>query len=213
MVTPIEQYILDHISPEAGVLKELDRATHLKILQPRMLSGHLQGELLKMLVEIINPKRVLELGTFTGYSAVCMARGLGEGAHLHTIEIDDELESIATEFIEKAGVRDKVVQYFGSALDVVPRICDEPFDVIFIDADKREYTAYYQMIMSCGAVRKGTIILADNVLWNGKVVEEVSANDLYTQGVLNFNKMVVEDCRVEKIILPLRDGLSIIRVK
>lgn len=212
MIDPIDEYILNHIDREMPVLSELDRQTHLNVVQPRMLSGHLQGELLKILVRIINPQRVLELGTFTGYSAIAMASGLSDGAILHTIEIDDELEQIATKYIEKAGLRNKIIQHFGNALEIIPNF-KEPFDLIFIDADKREYPAYYEMIMSPQFVKPGTIILADNVLWSGKVVENPTPTDRYTRGVMDFNSMVAKDPRVEKVILPLRDGLTVIRVR
>lgn len=211
MIEAIEEYILDHIKNENPVLKELDRQTHLSVVQPRMLSGHLQGELLKILVQIVNPKRVLELGTFTGYSAIAMASGLSDGSVLHTIEVDDELESIATKYIEKAGMRDKIVQHFGDALELIPTF-DKPFDLVFIDADKREYLAYYKLLMSPEYVHNGTILLADNVLWSGKVVEQPTPTDKYTRGVMEFNDLVARDPRVEKVILPLRDGLTIIRV-
>lgn len=213
MTKEIEQYILEHISPESDVLKALDRATHLSNPQARMLSGHLQGELLKMLVLIVNPRRVLELGTFTGYSAIAMASGLSDGAILHTIEIVDELESITAQFIAKAGLSDKIVQHFGNANQIISNLCDEPFDLIFIDANKREYPAYYELLFSCGALRSGSIILADNVLWSGKVVQQPTPTDRQTQSILEFNDMVARDPRVDKVILPLRDGLTVIRVK
>lgn len=211
MIEPLEEYILEHISPENQVLSELNRQTHLKVTQPRMLSGHLQGELLRILVQIINPRRILELGTFTGYSAIAMAGGLSEGGVLHTIEKVDELESIATKHIVKAGLRDKIVQHFGGALDIIPTF-DEPFDLIFIDADKRQYPAYYETLMSPKYVHKGTVILADNVLWSGKVVEQPTPTDKQTRAVMEFNDIVKHDIRVEKVIIPLRDGLTVIRV-
>ncbi|MDE6499314.1 MAG: O-methyltransferase [Rikenella sp.] len=220
MMTPdLERYILEHISPEDPVLAELDRQTHLRVIQPRMLSGHLQGQLLAMLTAMVRPRRVLELGTFTGYSAIALARGLTEeGAVLHTVEVNDELEGLAAEYIEKAGLRDRIVQHIGSALEVVPTL-GEVFDLVFVDADKREYPDYYRMLMDGGFVRSGSIILADNVVWYGKVAAEtagdlsVARNDRQTQGILEFNRMVREDARVEKVILPLRDGLTLIRVK
>lgn len=213
MTKDIEQYILEHITPESDVLKELDRATHLSNTQARMLSGHLQGELLKMLVLIMNPRRVLELGTFTGYSAIAMARGLSDGAILHTIEIVDELESITAKFIAQAGLSDKIIQHFGNANQIIPSLCTEPFDLVFIDANKREYPTYYELLFSSGAVRSGSVILADNVLWSGKVIEQPTPTDKQTQSILEFNDMVARDQRVDKIILPLRDGLTVIRVK
>lgn len=202
------------------MLHELDRQTHLRVLQPRMLSGHLQGRLLEMFIMLSRPRYVLELGTFTGYSAIAMARGLAalgedyEGV-VHTVEIDDELQGFAAEFIEKAGLRGRVVQHIGPALEVVPAL-GEVFDLVFIDADKREYPDYYRMLMDGGLVRSGSVILADNVLWNGKVTltsDAVGRNDRQTNGILEFNRMVREDERVEKVIVPLRDGMTVIRVK
>lgn len=207
----IERYISEHISQENEILKQLDRATNLNVIQPRMISGHMQGEFLKILVKMVNPKRVLELGTFTGYSAISMALGLSNEAILHTIEIDDELESIATEYINKAGLREKIKQHFGNAIDIIPEI-NEVFDFVFIDADKREYPRYYDLLMSPRYLRPGSIILVDNVLWYGKVVEQPIPTDKYTTGVVDFNDMVANDPRVEKVILPIRDGLTLIRV-
>ncbi len=216
MASELERYIIDHISPEDPVLAELDRQTHLRVIQPRMLSGHWQGQLLTMLTEMIRPMYVLELGTFTGYSAIALARGLRrDGAVVHTVEVNDELQDFAAEYIEKAGLRERIVQHIGPALEVVPRL-GEVFDLVFIDADKREYPAYYRMLMDEGFVRSGSILLADNVLWSGKVAETATAsakNDRQTQGILEFNRLVREDPRVDKVIVPLRDGLTLIRVK
>ena len=216
MTSELERYIIDHISPEDPVLAELDRQTHLRVIQPRMLSGHWQGQLLTMLTEMIRPMYVLELGTFTGYSAIALARGLRrDGAVVHTVEVNDELQDFAAEYIEKAGLRERIVQHIGPALEVVPRL-GEVFDLVFIDADKREYPAYYRMLMDEGYVRSGSILLADNVLWSGKVAETATAsakNDRQTQGILEFNRLVREDPRVDKVIVPLRDGLTLIRVK
>lgn len=213
MTDELERYILAHISPEDPVLAELDRQTHLRVIQPRMLSGHLQGQLLTMLTAMIRPWYVLELGTFTGYSAIAMARGLsGEGTVLHTVEKNDELQDFAAEYIEKAGLRNRIVQHIGPALEVAPGL-GLVFDLVFIDADKREYPDYYRMLMEGGLVRSGSIILADNVLWSGKVTDEAAGHDRQTQGILEFNRMVREDRRVEKVMVPLRDGLTIIRVK
>lgn len=214
MTTDLERYILDHISPEDPVLTELDRQTHLRVVQPRMLSGHLQGRMLEMFTAMVDPEYVLELGTFTGYSAIAMARGLQRPqARLHTVELNDELYDFAAEYIEKAGMRQWIVQHIGPALEVVPQL-GLVFDMVFIDADKREYPAYFRMLLDGGLVRSGSIILADNVLWSGKVVQtEVAHNDRQTQGVLEFNRMVRDDERVEQVIVPLRDGLTIIRVK
>lgn len=214
MMSDLERYILDHISPEDPVLAALDRQTHLRVVQPRMLSGHLQGRMLEMFTAMVDPVYVLELGTFTGYSAIAMARGLQRSdAVLHTVEINDELQDFAAEYIEQAGMRDRIVQHIGPALDIVPKL-GLVFDLVFIDADKREYPAYYRMLMDGGLVHSGSILLADNVLWSGKVAEgEAAHNDRQTQGVLEFNRMVRDDPRVEQVIVPLRDGLTIIRVK
>lgn len=214
MTSDLERYVLDHISPEDPVLAELDRQTHLRVVQPRMLSGHLQGRMLEMFTAMVDPMYVLELGTFTGYSAIAMARGLmREGAQLHTVEINDELQDFAAEYIERAGMRERIVQHIGPALEIVPKL-GLVFDLVFIDADKREYPAYYRMLLDGGLVHSGSILLADNVLWSGKVAEgEAARNDRQTQGVLEFNRMVRDDERVEQVIVPLRDGLTIIRVK
>lgn len=213
MSSDLERYIIDHISPEDPVLTELDRQTHLRVIQPRMLSGHLQGRLLEMFTAMVRPQYVLELGTFTGYSAIAMARGLERPeAVLHTVEVNDELYDFAAEYIERAGLRDRIVQHIGPALEVVPQL-GLVFDLVFIDADKREYPDYFRMLLDGGWVRSGSIILADNVLWSGKVVEEVAHNDRQTLGLLEFNRIVRDDPRVDQVIVPLRDGLTIIRVK
>lgn len=213
MSSDLERYIIDQISPEDPVLTELDRQTHLRVIQPRMLSGHLQGRLLEMFTAMVRPQYVLELGTFTGYSAIAMARGLERPeAVLHTVEVNDELYDFAAEYIEKAGLRDRIVQHIGPALEVVPQL-GLVFDLVFIDADKREYPDYFRMLLDGGWVRSGSIILADNVLWSGKVVEEVAHNDRQTLGLLEFNRIVRDDPRVDQVIVPLRDGLTIIRVK
>ena len=208
----LEQYILDNTSEEEALMHQLERETYLRVINPRMISGHLQGKLLEMLVRMMRPKRVLEIGTFTGYSALSIARGLEEGAILDTIEVDDELEDIAASYFDKSGYGSRIRQHIGSALDVVPRL-GEVYDMVFIDGDKREYPAYYDMLLDGGYVRSGSILLADNILWYGKVVEEVHHNDLHTKALIEFNRMVVEDDRVESVILPLRDGINLIRVK
>lgn len=210
---PIDKYITDHISPEDAILRELDRATNLNVVQPRMISGHLQGKLLEMIVCMTSPRRILEIGTFTGYSAICMAHGLEDGGELHTIEIDDELQFISEPFFERSNrsTKGRIIQHIGSALEVAPKL-GGAFDLIFIDGDKREYPEYYRMCMS-GLVHSGSYILADNILWYGKVAEETPANDLFTRGIKEFNTLVINDDRVENVILPLRDGLNLIRVK
>ncbi len=209
---PLDKYISDHTSPEDELLQELDRQTHLRVVQPRMLSGHVQGKLLTMLVRMMQPKRVLEIGTFTGYSALCIAAGLDEGAMLHTYEVDDELEGIAAEFFGRSEHSAKISQHIASALDDVPTL-GEVFDMVFMDGDKREYPAYYNMLMDSDLLRSGAVIIADNILWSGKVVEPLQPSDKHTRALLEFNKMVVEDERVECVILPIRDGLTLIRKK
>lgn len=209
----LERYILEHIDPEDTLLQELDRETHLRMIQPRMISGHLQGRLLEMIVRMIGAKRVLEIGTFTGYSAICMARGLSEGGVVHTIEIDDELEELASGYFQRAerDMPGRIIQHIGSALDIAPTL-GMTFDLIFIDGDKREYPAYYHMAMD-SLTHPGSYLLADNILWYGKVVQDTPANDRFSQAIKEFNRLVKEDPRVENVILPLRDGLNLIRVK
>lgn len=208
----LDLYILSNITPEEPLLCELDRQTHLRTIQPRMISGHLQGNLLKMLVSMSQPKLILELGTFTGYSAIAMASSMPDDGVIHTIELKDELMPIADEYITRSGLRDKIVQHFGPALEIMPRL-GLVFDMVFIDADKREYVEYYNTLMDNGMVRSGSIILADNVLWSGKVVEKVAANDHQTAELIKFNHMICNDPRVENVIIPMRDGMNVIRVK
>ncbi|PTN08735.1 O-methyltransferase [Mangrovibacterium marinum] len=204
----LEKYIDDHSSPEDEVLYELNRETNISILRPRMLSGHIQGLLLEMLTTMIRPKRILEIGTFTGYSALCMAKGLSDDGILHTIELNDELEWIAQKYFAKAGLQDQIKQHIGDACQIIPTL-NETFDFIFLDGNKREYCRYYELVFD--KLRPGGYILADNILWDGKVVQEVDQRDSQTIGILEFNEMVKNDQRVRQVILPLRDGLSLIR--
>ena len=206
----LDKYILEHIDEEDPVLMELDRETHLKVLGARMLSGNLQGQLLTMLSKIIQPERILEVGTFTGYSAICLAKGLAENGKLITIEADDELEFLAKKYFEKAGLADKIELRIGPALEIIPEI-NETFDLVFLDADKREYTDYFYLIFD--KLKSGGIILADNTLWNGKVLKSPAADDHQTKGIVAFNKLIKNEKRIEKIILPLRDGMTVIRKK
>lgn len=208
----LEKYIHDNSSAEDALLHELDRQTHLQVINPRMISGHIQGKLLELLVKMFRPKHILEIGTFTGYSALCMAAGLDEDGVVDTCEVDDELEPIAQSFFARSAHGHKIHHHIGSALDIAPKL-GKQFDLVFIDGDKREYPAYYNMLMDGGLVHSGSILLADNILWYGKVVQPVAHNDLHTQALIEFNRMVVEDDRVESVILPLRDGINIIRVK
>ena len=203
----LEGYILRHTMQEDPVLVELDRATNLRTVQPRMLSGHLQGVVLEMISKMIKPSRILEIGTFTGYSAICLAKGLQPEGVLHTIEIDDELVPIAHEFFQKSEWGRCIKQHVGSALQIVPELAEE-FDLVFIDGDKREYIDYYRLVLPF--VKKGGFILADNVLWDGKVLEK-SPKDAQTKGIVDFNLYVHNDIAVENVLLPIRDGLMLLR--
>ena len=206
----LEQYILNHIDNEDPVLAQLDRDTHANILYSRMCSGHLQGTILTFLSKLIQPQRILELGTFTGYSAICLAQGLQPEGKLHTVEINDELEEFAYSYFEKAGLSETIIQHIGDAETIVPSL-DETFDLVFMDADKRRYVDHYNLVID--KVRPGGVILADNTLWDGKVIEPVAKNDLQTKGILAFNEYVKNDPRVETTILPLRDGITMLRKK
>lgn len=208
----LEKYIHEHSSAEDSLLHELDRQTHLRVLNPRMISGHIQGKLLELIVKMFRPKNVLEIGTFTGYSALCMAAGLEDDAVIDTCEVDDELESLAQSFFDRSPYGHKIHLHVGSALDIAPKL-GKQFDLVFMDGDKREYPAYYDMLMDGGLLHNGSVILADNILWYGKVVQPVAHNDHHTQALIEFNRRVREDERVESVILPLRDGINIIRVK
>jgi predicted O-methyltransferase YrrM len=206
----LEQYILNHIDEEDELLRELERYTHLHVLRPRMLSGHIQGSLLKMLCQMIQPEKICELGTFTGYSAICMAKGTAPETHIHTIELNDELEAIIRKFICKAGLEKRITLHIGNALDIIPKI-EGPFDLVFIDGDKRQYPQYYEAVFP--RLKPGGYIIADNILWGGKVAMPGMPDDAYTKGIMDFNNIVRNDARVEKTILPIRDGLSIIKKK
>lgn len=206
----IDEYILRHIDEEGDYLRSLYRDTNVKLLRPRMASGHLQGRMLKMFVRMIRPKQVLEIGTYSGYSALCMAEGLEEGAMLHTFEINDEQEDFTRPWLEKSAYADKIKFYIGDALELVPRM-NIVFNMAFVDGDKRKYMEYYEMVLP--KLSAGGYMIADNTLWDGHVLEEARSNDYQTIGIKQFNDFVAKDERVEKVILPLRDGLTIIRKK
>jgi Predicted O-methyltransferase len=210
MTDAVEQYILDHIDPEGAHLQRLNRDAHVNLLRPRMLSGHLQGRFLKMLCRMINPTYILELGTYAGYSALCLAEALPENGELHTIEIDDELEDFIRKHIDASAFGFKIHLHIGDTFDIVPQI-DRTFDLVFIDADKRSYCEYFDLVFE--KVRPGGFIVADNTLWDGKVLDVPAATDAQTIGILNFNEKIASDPRVEKIILPLRDGITLIYKK
>lgn len=203
----IQKYAEAHTSPESDVLKELNRQTHLKVLMPRMLSGHLQGRFLAMISQMLAPKRILEIGTYTGYSALCLAEGLQENGKLITIDKNEELENFAKNFFVKAGFEKKIEMLIGNALEIIPTL-QETWDLVFIDADKLNYAKYYEMVLP--QVRKGGWIIADNVLWSGKVAD-TQFTDKDTEALRAFNSLVQNDTRVENLLLPLRDGLMIAR--
>ncbi|MCD8260184.1 MAG: O-methyltransferase [Bacteroides sp.] len=210
MQQALEEYILQHIDEEGDYLKALYRETYVKLLRPRMASGHLQGRILKMITGMICPVQVLEIGTYSGYSALCIAEGLQDRALLHTFEINDEQEEFTRPWLENSPVGDKIRFYIGDVLELFPPM-NLTIDMAFMDGDKRKYIEYYQMIME--HLSPGGYILADNTLWDGHVLDEPKANDRQTQGIKSFNDLIAADSRVEKVILPLRDGLTIIQKK
>lgn len=204
----LEKYVELHTTAEPEILKKLNRETHAKVLMPQMLSGHVQGRFLKMMSTMINPSQILEIGTFTGYSTLCLAEGLKEEGTIHTIDINEELTEMVKRYVKEAGAEKKVKTYAGNALDIVPSI-KAIFDLVFIDADKNNYCNYYNLVFD--KVRKGGYILADNVLWSGKVVEPVKKSDEETRGIIEYSNMVMKDKRVENVLVPIRDGIMISR--
>ena len=204
----IDQYACNHTKGENTVLAELNRETWSKVLIPRMLSGHLQGRTLSMFSQMIQPKTILEIGTYTGYSAICLSEGLQENGSIHTIDINEELKSMCERYFEKAGISKQVKLHTGNAMQIIPTIEGE-FDLVFIDADKENYINYFDLIIE--RIPIGGYIIADNVLWSGKVVEEVETKDIETQGLIAFNNKIHESERVENLLLPIRDGLMICR--
>jgi predicted O-methyltransferase YrrM len=206
----IEDYALAFSQPESEVLKKLNRDTHAKVMMPRMLSGHMQGNLLSMLSKMIRPEQILEIGTYTGYSAICLAQGLKETGMLHTVDINEELEKMVRSFFEEAGLTSRINYKIGNALSVVPEI-NETFDLVFIDADKKNYAAYYDLVFD--KVRSGGFIIADNVLWSGKVLDDSAKMNADTKAMHEYNAKIHNDDRVEHMLLPVRDGLMIARKK
>jgi predicted O-methyltransferase YrrM len=203
----IEKYILDYSTPEDSVLEDLYRQTHLKFVNPNMSTGHLQGKFLEFISGMTKPSSVLEIGTFTGYSAICLAKGLKPGGKLFTIEINDELREFSRSYFIKAGLESSIVQLTGRAQDIIPGL-DQMFDLVYIDGDKREYSEYYNIVF--GKVNPGGFIIADNILWGDKVLEK-STKDPQTRGIIEFNDMIRKQTNIEKVILPVRDGLMLIR--
>jgi len=203
----LEQYILGHIDEESDLLKQLNRDAHVNLLRPRMISGHLQGAVLKMLCRLVQPQYILELGTYTAYATLCLAEGAPDNAEIHTIELNDELEDFITKYLRQTKPKDKIHLHLGDAMEIIPRL-DRIFDLVFIDANKRMYAEYYNLVFE--KVRSGGLIIADNTLWDGHVIETPKPGDKQTIGIQQFNDMIAKDDRVEKVILPLRDGLTLI---
>jgi caffeoyl-CoA O-methyltransferase len=206
----LDQYVTIHSQDEPELLAQLNKETFQKILQPRMLSGHFQGRVLSMLSKIIAPKTILEIGTYTGYATLCMAEGLSENGTIDTIDIEEELVDFQRKYFDKSSWRSQITQHLGDALEIIPTL-NKKYDLVFIDADKENYINYFHLIIPMMNI--GGIILSDNVLWSGKVVEEVKPNDLATKILLEYNKLLKEDSRVETVLLPIRDGLTVSRVK
>jgi len=207
----IDNYVVKHSEDEPELLQQLNRETYQKILQPRMLSGHYQGRVLSMISKLVNPKNILEIGTYTGYSAICLAEGLQKKGELHTIDINEELYDFQRKYFDKSGYGKQIIQHLGNALDIIPNL-DKTFDLVFIDADKENYANYFHAIID--KLNQGGIILSDNVLWSGKVLEtKFKKEDTSTPALIEYNKLLKVDKRVESIILPIRDGLTITRKK
>ena len=204
----ILNYSISKSEKESKLLNDLYRETYLKVLNPRMISGHYQGRILSFISKIISPKKILEIGTYTGYSAICLCEGLDNDGVLHTIDNNKELVKIQNKYFKKANLTNKIVQHSGDAKNIIPSI-DEEFDIVFIDADKESYPEYYDLIIN--KVRSGGIIIADNILWSGKILEKVEKDDQATKSIIEFNNKIIEDNRVKNIILPIRDGLNIVR--
>ncbi len=204
----LDDYVVAHSENEPELLYELNRQTHIKILQPRMLSGHFQGRVLSMLAHMIQPKNILEIGTYTGYSALCFAEGLQDGGKITTIDINYELEDMVREYIAKAGLENTIDFKVGNAMEIIPTVYEE-FDLVFIDADKGNYVNYYNLVFD--KVRKGGYIIADNVLWSGKVLEDYEILDVDTRVLMDYNDMIQKDDRVQNVLFPVRDGLNIAR--
>tara|TARA_R110000868_G_scaffold3388_1_gene21872 strand:- start:8296 stop:8937 length:642 start_codon:yes stop_codon:yes gene_type:complete len=206
----LDDYIVSHSEEEPELLKQLSRETYQKILQPRMLSGHYQGRILSLLSKIINPKNILEIGTYTGYSSLCLAEGMQTNGELHTIDINEELVEFQRKYFDKSIYGKQIVQHLGNALDIIPKL-KITFDLIFIDADKENYSNYFNLVMD--KLNKGGVLLSDNVLWSGKVIEPLQPDDISTKAIIEYNDLLKSDDRIETVIFPVRDGLTISRKK
>ena len=206
----LENYAAQHTEDEPLLLQELNKRTHLNVLQPRMISGHFQGRFLSLLSKMVQPRTILEIGTYTGYATLCLAEGLHPEGVLHTIDIKEELTDLQREFFDRSGYGNQIVQHLGKAADIIPSL-NTTFDLVFIDADKQNYAYYFDLVIE--KMNRGGIILSDNVLWSGKVVEEVKHNDKHTQALMAYNQKIKDDPRVETVLLPIRDGITLSRVK
>jgi len=205
----LDNYVTQHSENEPELLVQLNRETHQKILQPRMLSGHFQGRVLSILSKIINPKTILEIGTYTGYATLCLAEGLAENGSIDTIDNEEELFDFQRKYFGRSVWSNQITQHLGDGLDILPKL-DKKYDLVFIDADKENYINYFHLIVPM--MNKGGIILSDNVLWSGKVLEELNPKDITTKILLDYNQLLKEDPRVETVLLPIRDGLTVSRV-
>ena len=205
----LENYVADHSGNEPELLAKLNRETHQKILQPRMLSGHFQGRVLSMLSKIIAPKNILEIGTYTGYATLCLAEGLSKDGSVDTLDNNEELYDFQRKYFNQSEWKDQIHQHLGHALEIIPTL-DKKFDLVFIDADKENYINYFNLIVPM--MNRGGIILSDNVLWSGKILEEIKPNDKSTKVLLEYNKILKNDPRVETVLLPIRDGLTVSRI-
>ncbi|MDC0622922.1 O-methyltransferase [Flavobacteriaceae bacterium] len=206
----LDEYLINHSEKEPELLSNLNRETNLKVLQPRMISGAYQGRLLSLISKIINPKKILEIGTFTGYSTLCLAEGLRENGEIHTLDINEELYSLQRKYFKKSSFNSNIIQHLGNALDIIPKL-DQDFDLIFLDADKINYPKYLDILIV--RLKKGGVLLSDNVLWDGKVLNQISQKDKSTKAIAEYNKLLNNRKDMDSVILPIRDGITISRKK
>jgi predicted O-methyltransferase YrrM len=206
----LDEYLINHSEKEPELLSNLNRETNLKVLQPRMISGAYQGRLLSLISKIINPKKILEIGTFTGYSTLCLAEGLRENGEIHTLDINEELYSLQRKYFKKSSFNSNIIQHLGNALDIIPKL-DQDFDLIFLDADKINYPKYLDILIV--RLKKGGVLLSDNVLWDGKVLNQISQKDKSTKAIVEYNKLLNNRKDMDSVILPIRDGITLSRKK
>ena len=204
----LDEYLINHSEKEPELLRSLNRETNLKVLQPRMISGAYQGRLLSLISKIINPKKILEIGTFTGYSTLCLAEGLDKNGQIHTIDVNEELYDLQRKYFKKSTFNDNITQHLGNALDIIPKLNQE-FDLIFLDADKINYPKYLELLIN--KLKKGGVLLSDNVLWDGKVLNEIPQNDISTKAIVEYNRLLNNKLEMDSVILPIRDGITISR--